>query len=128
VVLRFNAAGVSLRKLTSLKVTFVDLAGRSYTTDSKWDRRHRCFTHTTVEERDTARVPVDIRMTRGSKKSGGRLVSGARRLRDLVWRRQAASLADPSPVRVEIASGEPEAQSPPSARAGSQCPDGQTRS
>jgi hypothetical protein len=109
-VLRFNAAGVTLRKLTSLKVTFVDLAGRSYTTESKWDRRQRCFTHTTVEERDTARVPVDIRISGGGEKSRGRLVWGARRVRDRLWRGRAASLTDPSAMRVEIAAGEPRGQ------------------
>lgn len=58
--LRFNGAGVPLSNLLSLKVTYKDAAGRSYTTDAKWDHRLRTFTHVNVTEGDSARVPVKV--------------------------------------------------------------------
>ncbi len=61
--LRFNGAGVPLRDLLSLKVTYKDAAGRSYTTDAKWDRRLRMFTHVNVTEGDSARLPIRVNIS-----------------------------------------------------------------
>jgi len=53
---------MQLGELVSLRVTYADIAGRSYTTEATWDRRLGRFTHTTVAEGDTVRVPVTVRI------------------------------------------------------------------
>ena len=60
VSLRFS---VDLADLLSVKVTYVDATDRAYTTDAMWDRLRRSFTHVTVEEGDSVRVPVSITIT-----------------------------------------------------------------
>jgi hypothetical protein len=50
----------ALADLTGVRITYVDAANRAYTTEAHWHDRLRRFTHTTVDEGDTARVPVGI--------------------------------------------------------------------
>lgn len=47
----------------SIRITYVDSADRSYTTEAFWDARLRRFAHTTVAEGDSARVPVGARIS-----------------------------------------------------------------
>lgn len=53
---------LKLEDLVRLRVTYVDIADPSYTTEASWDARLRRFTHTTVAEGDSVRVPVTIRV------------------------------------------------------------------
>jgi hypothetical protein len=57
VVLRL---ALSTDELLSIRITYVDSADRGYTTEASWDRRVGRFTHTTVAEGDSARVPVHV--------------------------------------------------------------------
>lgn len=51
-----------LEDLVQLRVTYADIADRSYTTEATWHARLGRFTHATVAEGDSVRVPVTIRI------------------------------------------------------------------
>jgi len=52
-----------LEELVQLRITYVDVTDRSYSTEASWHALLRRFTHTVVAEGDTVRVPVTVRIT-----------------------------------------------------------------
>jgi hypothetical protein len=53
---------LQIADLVQLRVTYVDISERSYTTEASRHPRLRRFTHTTVAEGDTVHLPVTVRI------------------------------------------------------------------
>lgn len=64
---------LQLEDLLQVRVTYVDVADRSYTTEAAWDGRLNRFTHTTVSDGDTVRLPVTVRISIPQSPSPGPL-------------------------------------------------------
>jgi hypothetical protein len=51
---------VNRRNTLRVFVTYVDVSGRSYTTEAAWDRRAASFTYARVVDDDTARLKLQL--------------------------------------------------------------------